>query len=410
MSLLTNIIRNKPAIGSIFFSYKRSDPVHERKIERVYQKLSDANLPLFRDKKDIPYGKNWKDTLEEALNDCVCGIALFTEASHQSDYIEFEVKMLLRMNKLIPIKIDSTPLIWGAEHIQGPDLSSWDGETDHEDWAKLVQELKQSVSRKVTGPVGDEPLPITPGEVDEIGGVHTIGNREYQPDLEHSYFRDAADLPLMTRIPHGRFIFAEPNGDQKSITLEDDFALGVTPITNRQWNRAAASGARNVYPVDISHADEEDCPVSRINWDEARAYIAWLNARSGLSSSNGYRLPSEVRLTYCMDSVNSSYTQKGNGIISDLPRVTDLRANSFGLKGMTGTVWHWVEDAYEDENEINGEYGEPHLNPTTSLKTVIGGSWRTTYMPSPHLRSGFDKTFARKDIGFRVMRRLNSIR
>jgi len=77
---------------------------------------------------------------------------------------------------------------------------------------------------------------------------------------------------------------------------------------------------------------------------------------------------------------------------------------------MTGTVWHWVEDAYEEENEINGEYGEPHLNPTTSLKTVIGGSWRTTYMPSPHLRSGFDKTFARKDIGFRVMRRLNSIR
>ena len=101
-----------------------------------------------------------------------------------------------------------------------------------------------------------------------------------------------------------------------------------------------------------------------VSWDDAQAYIAWLNRKTG----RHYRLLSEAEYEYAERAGTQTPYSTGYGITtaqadfldmamasqSDTPigkspiPVGSFPPNAFGLYDMQGNVWEWVQDCWND--------------------------------------------------------------
>jgi formylglycine-generating enzyme required for sulfatase activity len=154
-------------------------------------------------------------------------------------------------------------------------------------------------------------------------------------------------------------------------------------------------------------------PVACVSWDDAQAYVTWLNAQT----SGGYRMLTEVEWEYVARAGSTEDTQFtwGNdasegcslanafdqtalehyalmdrsgyklfdplhcrdGHLNTSP-VGSYRANRFGVYDMIGNVSEWVEDCYAPTHAAIAESGAPPaIASPCSQRVAKGGSWGT---------------------------------
>src|SRR5262249_43901965 len=106
-------------------------------------------------------------------------------------------------------------------------------------------------------------------------------------------------------------------------------------------------------------------PVVCVSWQDAKAYIAWLNGKvrqKSLASVDGpYRLPSESEWEYAARAGTSTRFWWGDddAAVSEhawykvnsgghTHPVGLKLANAFGLYDIVGNVWQWTEDCYDN--------------------------------------------------------------
>jgi len=164
-------------------------------------------------------------------------------------------------------------------------------------------------------------------------------------------------------------------------------------------------------------------PVTCVSWNDAQAYIDWLNTTLGLSNENGYRLPSESEWEYatradsrteyfwgdgwqCGFSNASSECDDGSEFTAP---VASFQENNFGLFDTAGNVYEWVQDCHHDSYEgapTDGSAWEADCG-RREIRVVRGGSW---YFDSEGLRSAsrnwLRETAAEVIVGFRLARTL----
>jgi len=134
--------------------------------------------------------------------------------------------------------------------------------------------------------------------------------------------------------------------------------------------------------------DRADHPVNCVSWDDAQAYITWLNEEEG---SLIYRLPTEAQWEYVEragtmtiyswgDKDPICEKEKKNGARFDdnkqcnnvgTEAVKSYPANPWGLYDMHGNLWEWVEDWYGEYPEVS-VVDPKGFDPSRSLD----GSWR----------------------------------
>ena len=117
-----------------------------------------------------------------------------------------------------------------------------------------------------------------------------------------------------------------------------------------------------------------------VSWTDAKAYCEWLSKREGKT----YRLPSEEEWEIAargglskkpypwgdgIDAERAWYGQKWHGP-KTMQNVDYGKANSYGLYGMAGNVWEWVEDWYVPVFDDRPVQEELHL-----YRVIRGGSW-----------------------------------
>jgi formylglycine-generating enzyme required for sulfatase activity len=163
-------------------------------------------------------------------------------------------------------------------------------------------------------------------------------------------------------------------------------------------------------------------PVTCVSWEDARAYIAWLNGKaSGAKSEAGpYRLPSEAEWEYAARAESTTrfwWGDNDDGAAAHAwykdnsdgkTHAVGLKpANPFGLYDMVGNVWQWTEDCYADDYAkapINGSAAE---SPNGCMRVDRGSCW---LYPSWLLRSATRERnpadFRDVVMGFRVARTL----
>lgn len=241
-------------------------------------------------------------------------------------------------------------------------------------------------------------------------------------------FRDCKDCPEMVWLPSGSFTMGSAKPDDARIsdeapphpvTIAYRLAMARHPVTYAQWDACVADGGCRRYRPDDLGWGRGDRPVVMVNWDDAKAYVAWLAQRT----KQPYRLPSEAEWEYAARAGTSTSRYWGDEIGSNQANcdgcgsewdgkmtapVGSFAPNPWGLHDMLGNVWQWVEDCYREDYRTAPNNGRPVwlFNQGCSTGRVMrGGAWlfKPRFVRAAQ-RMRNDPLTRYNIIGFRVVR------
>jgi formylglycine-generating enzyme required for sulfatase activity len=227
-------------------------------------------------------------------------------------------------------------------------------------------------------------------------------------------FKDCADCPEMVVIPAGNFEMGGSVSDDEKpvhrVTLKA-FAMGKTEVTQGQWKTLMGSNPSNFKNCG------DACPVENVTWNDAKEYIRKLNAKTGKT----YRLPSEAEWEYTCRANETHMYCGGHNVASvgwydgislrTTHSVAGKQANAFGLHDMSGNVWEWVEDCWNDSYNGAPTDGSAWITGECSVGRVLrGGSWDyESKSARADYRNRSGPTYPNSSYGFRLARMIEQI-
>ncbi|WP_299459090.1 SUMF1/EgtB/PvdO family nonheme iron enzyme [uncultured Microscilla sp.] len=208
-----------------------------------------------------------------------------------------------------------------------------------------------------------------------------------------------------------------------------EFYIDVIPVTYQDFRKYVQAGGTIAAYWDEATYNKSLQPVTGINWYHAVDYCNWRSKMEGLSpayvpsgkldtwgypgwrlnkESEGYRLPFESEFMTAarggkgkraypwgdrFDPAKANYDNERGVKIGKwwrLAKVNELPKNDFGIRGMSGNVWHWCNDWHT----------------TNRTKVLKGGSWGS--INPKYLQINYRSFSAPSnynfDIGFRCVR------
>ena len=186
----------------------------------------------------------------------------------------------------------------------------------------------------------------------------------------------------------------------------NDFSISKYLLTQSLW-KVVMGTKPSVFTGDR-------WPVDSVSWEEAQQFITKLNAMTGRQ----YRLPTEAEWEYSARSGGKQEKWSGTSDESQLGdfawystnsyemthEVGTKKPNELGLFDMTGNVWEWVQDWYEDIYYENSPRDNPQGPVTGTRRVLRGGGWRTAAgIVRASSRSCLSPSRRYYDIGFRLV-------
>lgn len=235
-------------------------------------------------------------------------------------------------------------------------------------------------------------------------------------------------------IPAGSFVMGSPadetgrwdkddrEGPQHQVEITRAFYLGKHEVTVGQfrkfvqdagykteaetgggaysWTGSKWEKKEGIYWDNPGFSQTERHPVTCVSWNDAQAFIRWLNRKTGRS----YRLPTEAEWEYaaragtktarywgenpdqaCQFANVADRTAKksfpgwtthecDDGYVYTAP-VGSFRPNAFGLYDMLGNVWEWCEDWFDKDYYKNSPVQNPTGPSSSAYRVLRGGSW-----------------------------------
>jgi formylglycine-generating enzyme required for sulfatase activity len=279
--------------------------------------------------------------------------------------------------------------------------------------------------RQQTAAVAPAPRPAQPQPAPAQPAVGTFA------PAPGTTLRDCAECPEMVAIPAGEFMMGSPETAREGVPEElakrerpqhrvrvKAFALGKYEVTRGQyaafaretgrgdgdgcyvwtgskWEKEAGKSWR-----DPGFAQDDRHPAACVNWDDAKAYAAWLSRKTG----KPYRLASEAEWEYAARAGTTTarywgespseacgYANVGDqtekeknpgwtvhdcrdGYVNTAP-VGSFRANPFGLHDMLGNVWEWTEDCWNESYAGAPVDGTAWASGDCFRRVLRGGAW-----------------------------------
>lgn len=225
-------------------------------------------------------------------------------------------------------------------------------------------------------------------------------------------------------ISPGSYFMGSPAGElsriyifenQHEITIEKQFYLQTTEVTQRQWETVMGNN-----PSYFRNCGQ-DCPVENVSWFDVQKFIRKLNQKS---TENRYRLPTEAEWEYACRA--GSKTAFSNGDLretgchenSPLENIDWYNCNSDntthivglkmpnknGLYDMHGNVSEWSKDAFRINYSDTFDQNSNNMD-IDNQKAVRGGSWGDN--PSScrsATRNSLKPSMKNRTTGFRLVR------
>lgn len=255
---------------------------------------------------------------------------------------------------------------------------------------------------------------------------------------------DTAEAPRMTVISPGEYLMGSPasetgrnndEGPQHRVRIAYSLAVSTDPVTVGEFARFAAATKYKTdthceayrheegkFPArswrDPGFPQTDSHPVVCISWSDAQAYIAWLSKKTG----RRYRLLSEAEYEYAARAGASTAYDWGDDIGTNRANcdgcgsawdnrstspVGSFPTNAFGLRDMTGNVWGWTGDCWNETYVGAASNGSATTTGDCDKRVLRSGSW---YFNPRYLRAASRYWVASRarfyDVGFRVARPL----
>ncbi|MFO1129020.1 MAG: bifunctional serine/threonine-protein kinase/formylglycine-generating enzyme family protein [Rhodospirillales bacterium] len=256
----------------------------------------------------------------------------------------------------------------------------------------------------------DQPLPVAENHEPPLAaGMRSI-----------TTFRDCAGCPEMVVIPSGSFMMGAPPTDkdaereewpQRRVTIDHRFAIGRFEVTEAQWSACAGTGFCGRDKRKKSPPPSEVLPKAQVNFDDAQAFVLWLNS----VTEGGYRLPTEAEWEYAArggttsrypwgDDVGENHANCracGSASGNRAAPVGSFAANGFGVFDMIGNLWEWTADCGLRRSAPEGA-DAPCLS-----RVLRGGSWANSAQ-AVRVSQRLTSTATIRDtvVGFRVAKDL----
>ncbi len=175
--------------------------------------------------------------------------------------------------------------------------------------------------------------------------------------------------------------FGDGYADERPVheVCVNDFYIGTYDVTQGQWKEIMGFN-----PSEFSICGDS-CPVENISWNDTQQFIGKLNQRIG----KNYRLPTEAEWEYAARSGGKKEKWAGTSSEPELGEYAWFDANSgekthhagkkrpngLGLYDMSGNVWEWCQDLYDENYYRNSPKNNP-AGPESGTNHVLrGGSW-----------------------------------
>ena len=183
------------------------------------------------------------------------------------------------------------------------------------------------------------------------------------------------------------------------VTIERPYYIGKYEVTQAQYQAVMGSNP-SVFQGSRVTDDASTHPVDNVTWADAQAFVRRLNQ---IDRSAHYRLPTEFEWEYAARAGAAGEmtwaSARAQSVTGRTPaRVGSKAPNAWGLYDMTGNVWEWVEDLYNEKifaDPTPPRRGTEHvLKGASAFGDVKNLTW-ATHAGGPG--NGFDT-------GFRVVR------
>jgi formylglycine-generating enzyme required for sulfatase activity len=231
--------------------------------------------------------------------------------------------------------------------------------------------------------------------------------------------RDCAVCPELVAIPAGSltmgstevFSFEAPVHE---VTISKPFYIGRREVTFDEWDACVGEGGCQYRPADRGQG-RGSRPVADLDWNDAKAYVAWLSRKTGKT----YRLPTEAEWEYAARAGTKTAYYWGNAIERDRANCAGCTTsalnrtvttgtfppNAFGLFDMAGNVAEWVEDCWEDSYKVAPKDGAALTKPDCRERVLRGGSFNNDQrFVRTAARFKYDYDVRYYTNGFRVVR------
>jgi formylglycine-generating enzyme required for sulfatase activity len=234
-------------------------------------------------------------------------------------------------------------------------------------------------------------------------------------------FRDCDNCPEMVVLSGGLYQMGSPaneagrgrdEGPQHEVSIQP-FAMGKYEVTFAQWDACLAGGGCNGYSPPDGGWGRGDRPVTNVSWEDAQAYLDWLNHQAG---GLRYRLASEAEWEYAARAGVSEAYAFGPRVTAtqatfQVRRTTPVGAhdaNAFSLFDMHGNVGEWVEDCYAPNYELAPVDGGAVQADECQRRVYRGGGFadRATVLRAA-ARQAARREQRAQGVGFRVARTLD---
>ena len=200
------------------------------------------------------------------------------------------------------------------------------------------------------------------------------------------------------------FMFAKPYALPVHAVNVAPFRLGKYEVTFDQWDACVADGGCGGYRPNDRGWGRGNRPVINVSWNDAQAFIDWLNKRAG----GNYRLPTEAEWEYAARAGSTTKYSWGNAIGHNRANcdgcgsqwdgkqtapVSSFGANEWGLHDMHGNVWEWVQDCWNENYMGAPSDGSAWTSGDCGQRVFRGGSWVEIAYGPTYLRSAYRSGF-----------------
>jgi formylglycine-generating enzyme required for sulfatase activity len=155
------------------------------------------------------------------------------------------------------------------------------------------------------------------------------------------------------------------------VTLSD-YYIGKYPVTQAQWKAVMGNNP--------SYFKGDNLPVEEVSWNDVQEFIHKLNQQTGKK----YRLPTEAEWEFAARGGTKSnrYKYSGSKTAGNVAWYDDNSGgenhpvgtkspNELGIYDMSGNVWEWCSDWYDDYS--NASQTNPRGASTGSYRVLRGG-------------------------------------
>lgn len=251
-------------MADVFISYSKKDRDLALRVETA---LSSEGLSVWWDDNLSP-GQSWDRIIEKELAKAKVTMVLWTPRSVSSEFVRSEVNYAKSKDKLIPAMLEECEVPLAFSLTQYADLSLWSGDSQHEEWRRLVRLLREAINKKPRHRAE---------EFDKRFAPQSFGN-QFNPSISSHYARTNKIVETLT---NDQVSVLKLLGRTRRVLIKGCAGSGKTLVACEKAIRCANAGMRTLFVCHNPHLAKFARGLVTGSGVEVYSFAEWLRYLTG---------------------------------------------------------------------------------------------------------------------------------